>query len=32
MRAIVELAEALRMQGGGVGMFTGCAAGDMGQR
>jgi acetyl-CoA C-acetyltransferase len=30
MRAIVELAEALRMQGGGVGMFTGCAAGDMG--
>lgn len=30
MRAIVELAEALRMQGGGFGLFTGCAAGDMG--
>jgi acetyl-CoA acetyltransferase len=30
LRAIVELVEALRMQGGGVGLFTGCAAGDMG--
>jgi acetyl-CoA C-acetyltransferase len=30
MRGIVELVQALRMQGGGVGMFTGCAAGDMG--
>jgi acetyl-CoA C-acetyltransferase len=30
LRAIVELVEALRLQGGGVGLFTGCAAGDMG--
>ena len=30
MRGIVELVQALRMQGGGIGMFTGCAAGDMG--
>lgn len=30
LRAIVELVEALRQQGGGVGLFTGCAAGDMG--
>lgn len=30
MRAIAELVAALRMQGGGVGLFTGCAAGDMG--
>ena len=30
MRGIVELVQALRMQGGGVGLFTGCAAGDMG--
>jgi acetyl-CoA C-acetyltransferase len=30
MRAIVELVEALRMKGGGVGLFTGCAGGDMG--
>lgn len=30
MRAIVELVEALRAQGGGVGVFTGCAAGDTG--
>ncbi|MEP7301954.1 MAG: thiolase family protein [Caldimonas sp.] len=30
LRGIVELVEALRMQGGGVGVFTGCAAGDTG--
>jgi acetyl-CoA C-acetyltransferase len=30
MRAIAELVQALKLQGGGVGMFTGCAAGDMG--
>ena len=30
LRGIVELALALRMRGGGVGLFTGCAAGDMG--
>jgi acetyl-CoA acetyltransferase len=30
MRGIVELVEALRLQGGGVGVFTGCAAGDTG--
>jgi acetyl-CoA acetyltransferase len=30
MRAIVELVQALRAQGGGLGLFTGCAAGDMG--
>ncbi|CAB3810475.1 thiolase family protein [Paraburkholderia fynbosensis] len=30
MRGIVELVHALREQGGGVGLFTGCAAGDMG--
>jgi acetyl-CoA C-acetyltransferase len=30
LRAIVELVHALRLQGGGVGLFTGCAAGDMG--
>ena len=30
MRGIVELVEALRRQGGGVGVFTGCAAGDTG--
>lgn len=30
MRAVVELVEALRAAGGGVGLFTGCAAGDMG--
>ncbi len=30
LRAIVELVEALRMAGGGIGLFTGCAAGDMG--
>jgi acetyl-CoA acetyltransferase len=30
LRALVELVHALRLQGGGVGLFTGCAAGDMG--
>lgn len=30
MRGIVELCLALREQGGGLGLFTGCAAGDMG--
>lgn len=30
IRGIVELALALREQGGGIGLFTGCAAGDMG--
>jgi acetyl-CoA C-acetyltransferase len=30
MRGIVELVEALRRAGGGVGVFTGCAAGDTG--
>jgi len=30
LRAIAELAHALAMEGGGVGLFTGCAAGDMG--
>jgi len=30
MRAIAELAQALALQGGGTGLFTGCAAGDMG--
>ena len=30
MRGIVELVEALRREGGGVGVFTGCAAGDTG--
>jgi len=30
LRAIAELVQALRQQGGGVGLFTGCAAGDMG--
>ncbi|MDM0043870.1 thiolase family protein [Variovorax dokdonensis] len=30
MRAIAELAHALTLQGGGIGLFTGCAAGDMG--
>lgn len=29
MRGMVELVHALRMRGGGVGLFTGCAAGDM---
>jgi acetyl-CoA C-acetyltransferase len=30
MRGVVELVQTLRMQGGGLGLFTGCAAGDMG--
>jgi acetyl-CoA C-acetyltransferase len=30
LRAIAELAQALVLAGGGVGLFTGCAAGDMG--
>ena len=30
LRAIAELIEALRLRGGGVGLFTGCAAGDTG--
>jgi acetyl-CoA C-acetyltransferase len=30
LRAIAELAQALVLEGGGVGLFTGCAAGDMG--
>lgn len=30
MRTTVELVHALRAQGGGLGLFTGCAAGDMG--
>lgn len=28
LRALCELVEALRLEGGGLGMFTGCAAGD----
>ena len=30
LRAIVELIETLHLRGGGVGLFTGCAAGDTG--
>jgi acetyl-CoA C-acetyltransferase len=30
LRAIAELAQALALEGGGLGLFTGCAAGDMG--
>ena len=30
LRAIAELVQALRARGGGVGLFTGCAAGDTG--
>jgi acetyl-CoA acetyltransferase len=30
LRSIAELIETLRMRGGGVGLFTGCAAGDTG--
>ncbi len=30
LRAIAELAQALAAEGGGLGLFTGCAAGDMG--
>jgi acetyl-CoA acetyltransferase len=29
-RLIVEMIEELRLRGGGVGLFTGCAAGDSG--
>jgi acetyl-CoA acetyltransferase len=29
-RAIIELAHALAVRGGGIGLFTGCAAGDTG--
>lgn len=29
-RALAELIEALRLRGGGIGLFTGCAAGDTG--
>jgi acetyl-CoA acetyltransferase len=28
LRAIIELIETLEMRGGGLGLFTGCAAGD----
>ncbi|MBW3656722.1 MAG: thiolase family protein [Gemmatimonadetes bacterium] len=30
LRAIAELAHALQLRGGGIGLFTGCAAGDTG--
>lgn len=30
LRSIAELVEELRMRGGGIGLFTGCAAGDTG--
>ena len=30
LRSIAELVETLRLRGGGVGLFTGCAAGDTG--
>ena len=30
LRGVVELVQTLRLQGGGLGLFTGCAAGDMG--
>jgi acetyl-CoA C-acetyltransferase len=30
LRAIAELAHSLALEGGGIGLFTGCAAGDMG--
>jgi len=30
LRAMIELIEALRERGGGVGVFSGCAAGDTG--
>jgi acetyl-CoA acetyltransferase family protein len=30
MRAVIELVEALRERGGGIGLFSGCAAGDTG--
>ena len=28
LRSVAELVEELRLRGGGVGVFTGCAAGD----
>ena len=30
LRSVIELVEELRQQGGGIGLFTGCAAGDTG--
>ena len=30
LRSIAELIETLRLRGGGLGLFTGCAAGDNG--
>ena len=30
LRSIAELVEELRLRGGGIGLFTGCAAGDTG--
>lgn len=30
LRSVAELIEALRLRGGGIGLFTGCAAGDTG--
>lgn len=30
LRSIAELIETLRLRGGGLGLFTGCAAGDTG--
>ena len=30
LRAVAELAQSLALEGGGLGLFTGCAAGDMG--
>ncbi len=30
LRSIAELIETLRLRGGGIGLFTGCAAGDTG--
>jgi acetyl-CoA C-acetyltransferase len=30
LRSIAELAHALQLRGGGIGLFTGCAAGDTG--
>jgi acetyl-CoA acetyltransferase len=30
LRCIAELIEELRIRGGGIGLFTGCAAGDTG--
>ena len=30
MRSVIELIEELKLRGGGKGLFTGCAAGDLG--